>query len=95
MQRGFWHDYRACFRGPYGWTSWLVTIYIVVLLPVLVWLVTRALEVETTREQILYSAGVILAVMWIAFLKLWFWMRINNLELQRRIEEIVKNAPTS
>ncbi len=89
MKQGFWQDYRACFRGAYGWTSWLVTIYIVILVPVLVWLIVRALEVETTREQILYSAGVILAVMWIAFLKLWFWMRLNNIELERRVRDIV------
>ena len=88
-KQGFWADYRACFRGAYGWTSWLVTAYIIILVPVLVWLIVRALEVETTREQILYSAGVILAVMWIAFLKLWFWMRLNSIELERRIQELL------
>jgi len=89
-KQGFWHDYRACFRGSYGWTGWLVTAYIVALVPVLAWLITRALKVETTREQILYSAGVILAVMWIAFLKMWFWMRMHNIALVRRIEEIIE-----
>ena len=88
MQQGFWHEFRTCFRGPSPWIAWLAMAYLVFLIPALVWLVVGLFRAESTRDQLLFATGVIVAVVLIGFLKIWFWMRMNRLGVETRLSRL-------
>lgn len=90
MQQGFWTEFRACFHGSGSWTAWLVMVYLIALTPALFWLAIRLFRAESTREQILFATGVIVVVVWIGFLKLWFWMRSNRLVLEAQLNRLAE-----
>ena len=89
MKTGFWADYQACFRGPYGWTMFYVTAWGMVVAVAMVWLTVGLFEAETTRDQILYATGCLAGMMFVTMIKLYTWMQMMRVATERRMMELL------
>ncbi len=76
------------FRGRFRWINALAfagTVIILALLFVLAYLFFNA---QSTQAMIAYAVGFLWGVVWIAMLKIWFWLEMNKNSLTREIKRL-------
>lgn len=90
MKEGYFADVARCFRGPMAWTSWVVMLYAVIATALVVHLAIGLYDAVTTRDQILYATGLILAALVLMISKVWFFTQMNRRWLEARLNELDK-----
>jgi hypothetical protein len=78
----------ATFTGPMkAWTG-VAFVLSFVFLALAVWSLIRMLGASEVREMILWFAGFVFAMLTVAMIKIWFWMRMNHLALLRELKRL-------
>ena len=95
MKRGFWYDFRRAYRGTYGWAAWVVQVYMSAFTLLALWFYFEAVEAESTRNQILYSAGALAWLIMLAADKIWFWSLVHRNALEDRLKRIEEKLSSS
>jgi len=76
------------FRGKNRWLNVMAVVWTFVGLALSVLSAYRFFEAESTREMIGWATGFLWFSMWVAMLKLWFWMEMQCLPIMREIKRL-------
>ena len=76
------------FRGRFRWFNVLAFTGTIVILGLLVVLAWWFFHTESTRAMIAYATAFVWGLIWIAMLKVWFWLEISRNSLTREIKRL-------
>lgn len=87
-ERGLFAQMGAMFEGPMKfWTLFAFVLSFAFFIAAL-FAFWRAIEAESLRETVLWSAGVLWFALAVAMMKLWWWLRMNHLATLRELKKI-------
>ena len=78
----------AAFRGRHRWMSSVMLVCSLGLLAVAIWAGFRFYEAAAVREQLLWGALCLWAVLFISFMKVWFWLEMHSNRVLRELKRI-------
>lgn len=78
----------STFRGRNRWLHGLVFVWSVVLFGLAVWAGVRFHGAEPLREQLLWGALALLAILMVAFIKVYFWLELHTNRILREIKRV-------
>jgi hypothetical protein len=78
----------TAFRGRNRWTNALAFIFSVVGLGLMVWSAIRFFHAPEVREQLLWGGFCFFNVLFISFLKVWFWMEMHSNRVLRELKRV-------
>ncbi|MEL6328280.1 MAG: DUF6768 family protein [Planctomycetota bacterium] len=70
-----------------GWNL-LATVYTFIFFGLQIWFLVELLTAETALGAVKWLAGFSFAFVAVGLLKLWFWLRVNTLELRRELKRL-------
>lgn len=76
------------FRGRHRWLNALAFVFTFVALALAILAAYEFFDVESTRAMIAWATGFLWFVIWIAMLKIWFWLEIEKNSLTREIKRL-------
>jgi len=76
------------FRGRFRWINDLAFTWTILILGLLVVLAYLFFHAQSTQVMIAYATGFLWGIMWIAMLKIWFWLEMNKNSLTREIKRL-------
>jgi uncharacterized membrane protein YciS (DUF1049 family) len=76
------------FRGRFRWINALAFTWSLAILGLLVVLAWWFFHTESTRAMIAYATAFVWGLVWIAMLKVWFWLEISRNSLTREIKRL-------
>ena len=92
--RGYLTEFVRCYRGPYAFLAWAITVEAVAATAFLVCLIVGLFDAETTRDQILFAVGVLGVGMVIVLIKVFFWMLMHRQALEARLDKLERQSPS-
>lgn len=78
----------TAFRGRHQWTSLLALVFSFMGLGLAVWTGIEFYEAPTIREQLLWGAGCLFGVLFISFMKVWFWLEMHSNRVLRELKRV-------
>lgn len=78
----------AAFRGRNRFTNAMAFVWSIVSLGVFVWAAYRFYHVDVVREQLLWGGVALFAVIFISFMKVWFWLEMHSNRVLREIKRV-------
>jgi uncharacterized membrane protein YciS (DUF1049 family) len=76
------------FRGRHRWLNALAFGFTFVALALAILAAYEFFHVESTRAMIAWATGFLWFVIWIAMLKMWFWLEIQKLSVTREVKRL-------
>lgn len=76
------------FRGRHRWLNLFVFTWTIVILGLLVAVAYQFFHTESTRAMIAWATGFLSGIVWIAMMKIWFWLEMNKNSLTREIKRL-------
>ena len=76
------------FRGRNTWTNLLAVVFSVVSLAVAIWAGIRFYEAAEVREQLLWGGLCLFMLLFISFLKVWFWLEMHSNRVLREVKRV-------
>ncbi len=85
---GLFKQLGATFSGPLGgWTIYAFIMSFAMFL-VAVWAIWNVFEAETTKGMFMWFALFSATSLGVGLIKIWFWMRMNHLNVLRELKRI-------
>ena len=78
----------AAFRGRNRWTNLLAVVFSVVSFAVAIWSGFRFYEAAEVREQLLWGGLCLFMLIFISFMKVWFWMEMHSNRVLREVKRV-------
>ena len=78
----------AAFRGRNRWTTLLGVLFSIGGTALAVWAGFRFYGAEAVREQLLWGGVCLLGVLFISFMKVWFWMEMHSNRILREVKRV-------
>ncbi len=78
----------APFRGRNRWINALGLVYGILGLALLAWSIFAFLEAETTRSQLIWCGVGVFALMFVSFMKVFFWMEMHTKRVLREVKRV-------
>ncbi|MCF3648407.1 DUF6768 family protein [Synoicihabitans lomoniglobus] len=76
------------FRGRNHWTNLLAVLFSVGGLGVAIWSGLHFYEAEAVREQLLWGGVCLFMILFISFMKVWFWMEMHSNRVLREVKRV-------
>ena len=76
------------FRGKMRWMVVLVWFYGLAFTAVAVFAAIQFFRVDATRDLILYATVFLTGVLFIALIKIWYWMLMNRNSVKREVKRL-------
>ncbi len=76
------------FRGRHRWMHAVVVVVSLLFLALTVWASFRFYEAEVVREQLIFGAIAVAALVVISMLKIWFWLEMHTNRVLREVKRI-------
>jgi uncharacterized membrane protein YciS (DUF1049 family) len=76
------------FRGRFRWLNVLAFTGSIIILGLLCLLAYLFFHAESTQAMIAYATGFVWGVIWIAMLKIWFWLEMNKNSVTREVKRL-------
>jgi uncharacterized membrane protein YciS (DUF1049 family) len=76
------------FRGRFRWINAMAFVGAIVILGLIIVLAWCFFHADSTRAMIAYATAFVWGLIWIAILKIWFWLEITRNSLTREIKRI-------
>lgn len=78
----------TAFRGRNRFTNAMAFIFSLVSLAAFVWSAIRFYEAEIVRDQLLWGGVALFTIIFISFMKVWFWMEMHSNRVLREIKRV-------
>lgn len=78
----------TAFRGRNSWTTMLAVVFSIGSMALAVWAGLRFYGADAVREQLLWGGLCLLAVLFVSFLKVWFWMEMHSNRVLRELKRV-------
>jgi len=78
----------TAFRGRNNWTNVLAVVFSIVGMALAIWAGFRFYGAEAVREQLLWGGLCLLGVLFISFIKVWFWMEMHSNRILREVKRV-------
>jgi uncharacterized membrane protein YciS (DUF1049 family) len=76
------------FRGRFRWLNVLVFTWSLVTVGLLCLLGYLFFHAESTQAMIAYATGFVWGLIWIAMMKIWFWLEMNKNSITREVKRL-------
>jgi uncharacterized membrane protein YciS (DUF1049 family) len=76
------------FRGRHRWLNVVGMVATCVILIVLIYFAYRYFNAESTRAMLAWATGFVVGFIWIALMKIWFWLEIQRNAVIREIKRL-------
>lgn len=78
----------TAFRGRHRWMTALAVIFSLGFHALAIWAAVHFFNADNVREQLLWGALAFLAVLFIAFMKVWFWLEMHSNRVMRELKRV-------
>jgi len=85
---GLFTYFKSLFRGKDAWVTILSIIFGIILQILFFYCVYKFIVVAETDSKILWGGGAWFTAMMVAFMKVWFWMRMESNRVIREIKRV-------
>lgn len=78
----------TAFRGRHRWATTLAFVFSLGFLALAVWAGLRFYGAEDVREQLHWGAVALFALLFISFMKVWFWLEMHSNRILREVKRV-------
>ena len=78
----------TAFRGRNTWTNLLAVVFSIVSFAVAIWSGFRFYEAAEVREQLLWGGLCLFMLIFISFMKVWFWLEMHSNRVLREVKRV-------
>ncbi len=78
----------TAFRGRNRFTNAMAFIFSLVSMAAFVWSAIRFYEAEVVRDQLLWGGVALFTIIFISFMKVWFWMEMHSNRVLREVKRV-------
>ncbi|MDQ6655896.1 MAG: hypothetical protein M3Y80_08790 [Verrucomicrobiota bacterium] len=76
------------FRGQHRWMHAVMVIVTLLVLAAGVWAGLQFYHAEVVREQLLWGAAALIALLTVSFIKVWFWLEMHTNRILREVKRV-------
>lgn len=76
------------FRGKYRWLNTMAAVWTFVALALAVFAAYQFFQAQGTQAMIAWATAFLWFSLWVAMLKIWFWMEMQRLPITREIKRL-------
>ena len=76
------------FRGRHRWMNALALTYTLVFCAIAIWAGFKFYGAETTHDQLRWGGLCLLGILFVAFLKVYFWMEMHTNRVLREVKRV-------
>lgn len=87
-EEGVFKMWGGLYKGKYGWLAAIQSVFITIFVVIAIYCGYWFFSVDTTTEMLRYGAGLFIAMMFTAMLKLWLWMQMDKNSILREMKRI-------
>jgi hypothetical protein len=87
-EEGIFRQMAGIFRGKLRWMAICVLIETLVFMALIVLAAIEFFKSDATKWQIFYATGIVLLGMLLLLIKLWGWMQMTRISIQREIKRL-------
>ena len=81
-------DFYSLFRGPQRWLTVLMFVVSFAFFFVAAWAAVRFYGAETVTQQLRWGALALLFMLFVMFMKVWFWLEMHTNRVLRELKRI-------
>ncbi len=78
----------TAFRGRNRFTNTMAFVFSIVSLAAFIWSAVRFYEAAEVREQLLWGGVALFTIIFISFMKVWFWMEMHSNRVLREVKRV-------
>ncbi len=87
-EQGIYAQWFSIYRGRQAWTAIIATIAMLLIFGIVGYCAWKFFGAENSGEQIKWGAAAWFLMTMVAFMKVWFWMRMESNRVIREIKRI-------
>ncbi len=93
-EQGLFEQALDVMRGKHRFLTVIANVVMAVFFAMMVYCVVRFFDAQTTRTQIAWSVGFLTSNMFVAMMKMWFWMQMDKNTVIREVKRLELQVAT-
>ncbi len=87
-EEGVFKMWGNLYTGKHGWIAAVHSVFITIFVGIAIYCGYKFFYAEVTADMLRYGAGMFIAMMFTAFLKLWLWMQMDKNSILREMKRL-------